>query len=131
MKNDYKRENRIAEALSLRGMKQVELCEKTGLKKSSINGWIKQNWQPKQDSLYKMAKVLDVSEMWLAGYDVPQERTREQHKVDDLTVLINEMQNNDRVKNLFINISRLSSDQFNTVESIVNELVKVNSININ
>lgn len=131
MDNSYKRENRIAEALSLRGMKQVELCEKTGLKKASVNGWIKQNWQPKQDSLYKMAKALDVSEMWLAGYDVPMERTREQSKVDELTVLINEMQNNDRVKNLFINISRLSSDQFNTIESMVNELTKINGIKIN
>lgn len=129
MVNGYKRENRIAEALNLRGMKQVELCEKTGIKKSSINGWIKQNWQPKQDSLFKMAKTLDVSEMWLAGYDVPMERSPEQTKVDELALLIKEMQNNERVKNLFFNIASLDSDQFNTIESMVNQLTKVNSIN--
>lgn len=101
MENSYKRKNRIAEALSLRAMKQIELCEKTGIKKASVNGWIKQNWQPKQDSLYKMAKALDVSEMWLAGYDVPMQRSPEQVKVDELTLLFNEIKNNERLKNLF------------------------------
>ena len=110
-------------------MKQVDLCEKTGIKKSSINGWIKQNWQPKQDSLYKMAKALDVSEMWLAGYDVPKERSLEQTKVDELTLLIKEMRNNERVKNLFFNISNLTPEQFSTIESMVNELTKINHIN--
>lgn len=123
--NNYKRENRIREALSLRGMKQVELCEKTGIKKSSVNGWVKQSWQPKQESLYKMAKVLDVSEMWLAGYDVPKERVRPQDNKDELSVLIDSIHNNERVKNLFINIAKLSSDQFDTIESMVNQLVKI------
>lgn len=129
MENSYKRKNRIAEALNLRGMKQIELCEKTGIKKPSVNGWIKQNWQPKQDSLYKMAKALDVSEMWLAGYDVPMQRSPEQVKVDELSLLFNEIKNNERLKNLFFNISTLNSDQFNTVESMVNQLTKINNIN--
>ena len=124
---NYKRENRIREALSLRNMKQVELCERTGIKKSSVNGWIKQNWQPKQDSLYKMAKVLDVSEMWLAGYDAPIERTRSQNEVDELSVLIDTLHTNERVKNLFVNMSKLTSEQFNTIESMVNQLIKINN----
>ena len=62
--NEYKRENRIAEALSIKGWKQVDLVERTGIAKASINAWVKQNWQPKQQSLMKMAQVLDVSEMW-------------------------------------------------------------------
>ena len=126
--DNYKRENRLREALNIRGMKQVELCEKTGIKKSSINGWIKQNWQPKQESLYKMAKVLDVSEMWLAGYDTPMERPLSQSKKDELTVLIDSLHNDERVKNLFINIAKLSPDQFDTIESMVNQLTKINNI---
>lgn len=124
--NNYKRENRIREALSIRGMKQVELCEKTGIKKSSVNGRIKQNWQPKQESLYKMAKVLDVSEMWLAGYDVTMERPKNQAQKDELSVLIDSLYNDERVKSLFINIARLSPDQFDTIESMVNQLIKIN-----
>lgn len=124
----YKRENRIAEALSLRGMKQVELCEKTGIKKSALNGYVKQNWQPKQESLYKMAKVLDVSEMWLAGYDAPMERFNASTKQDELSVLIDSLYTNERVKNLFINIARLNPDQFDIIESMVNQLIKINNI---
>ena len=72
--DNYERENRIEEALRIRNMRQVELCEKTGLSKSSINNWIKQRWQPKHNAIFLMARALDVSEMWLAGYDAPMER---------------------------------------------------------
>lgn len=132
---NYKRENRIRQALNIRNMKQIELCEKTGIKKSSVNGWIKQNWQPKQDSLYKMAKVLDVSEMWLAGYDVPMERTKSIKNTDialpkdDSTILMDKIKDNEnysRLVNLFNYILELNPDQLNTIESMVNQLVKIN-----
>ena len=125
--NEYKRNNRIAEALSLRGMKQVELCEKTGIKKSSINGWVKQNWQPKQIALMKMAKVLDVSEMWLAGYDVPMERPVEQVKMDELAQFIHIIRKDDKIKELCLSIAKLNNDQLSMVSNLVNELNKVNS----
>lgn len=114
----YKRENRIREALELRNMRQVELCELTGIKKSSINGWIKQSWQPKQDALFKMAQVLNVSEMWLAGYDVPIERSVKQN--------IDIIYNDTRVKELIISLSKLNSDQITTIETLVNQFTKLN-----
>ena len=121
--SEYKRNNRISEALAIRGMRQVELCELTGIKKASVNGWVKQNWQPKQEALYKMAKVLDVSEMWLAGYDVPMERPIAQVKLDEISLLVEEMKRNDRVKDLYIKIAKLSPDQFTLIEGMVNQLV--------
>ena len=81
----FVRKNRLSEALNLRGMRQVDLVEKTGIDKASINGWVKQRWQPKQRALSLMARALDVSEMWLAGYDVPMERPEEQ-KINDIKV---------------------------------------------
>ena len=123
----YERKNRLAEALKIRGMKQVELVEKTGIKKSSINNWLAQRWQPKQDAVLKMARALDVSEMWLAGYDVPMERPVEQIKTDELVKLIHLLRKNEEFKELCISISKLNDNQFNTIESMVNELVKVNS----
>lgn len=127
MKN-YERLNRIREALAIRNMKQVELCEKSGVKKGALTNWISQRWQPKQESLYKMAKVLDVSEMWLAGYDVPMERPVAQTKNDELVQLINEIRNNDDLKNLFLSICSLSSDQRNMIQGMVTELSKLNSV---
>ena len=128
MSNEYARKNRIAEALSIRGWKQVDLVERTGIAKTSINGWVKQNWQPKDKPLMKMAKVLDVSEMWLAGYDVPMERPAAQKKSDELTQLIIEIKENEDLQHLFTSISHLNADQRKTIESMVNELSKVNTL---
>ena len=125
---EYKRENRIGKALSIRGWKQVDLVERTGIPKNSINAWVNQKWQPKQKALMTMAKALDVSEMWLAGYDVPMERPIEQIKADELTQLISKIRKDEDLKNLFISICNLSNDQRKTIESIVNELSKVNSL---
>ena len=121
----YIRQNRIKKALDLRGMRQVELCEKTGIAKASINAWVKQNWQPKQKSLSIMAKALDVSEMWLAGYDVPMERPQAQIKNDELAQLINEIRKNDGLLNLFTSISKLTPTQRKTIENIVNEFTNI------
>ena len=125
---NLKRLNRIREALSLRGMKKIDLAEKTGISKATISHWTNQKYQPKQVNLMKLAQALDVSEMWLAGYDVPMERPIEQKKSDELTQLIHSMRKDENLKNLFLSICSLSDDQRKTIESIVNELSKVNSL---
>lgn len=66
---------RLAHAMSLRGMKQAELCEATGIVKSSISTYLSGEYKPKQNNLYKIALALDVSEAWLMGCDVPMERS--------------------------------------------------------
>lgn len=126
--DNYERKNRIREALSLRNMKQVELCERTGIKKSSVNNWLAQRWQPKQIAIMKMAQVLNVSEMWLAGYDVPMERPVEQVKMDNFAQMINVIRKDERLTSLVINLSKLNEEQLQTIESMVNELVKVNHL---
>ena len=126
--NEYKRENRIAEALSIKGWKQVDLVDRTGIAKASINAWVKQNWQPKQKSLMKMAQVLDVSEMWLAGYDVPMERPEAQKKNDELIQLISEIRKSEDLQHLFSSICNLTGDQRKTIETMVNELNKLNTL---
>lgn len=124
--DSYERKNRIEEALRIRGMKQVELAEKTGISRGTINNWLKNKYQPKQKALYTLAKALGVSEMWLAGYDVPMERPEAQVKMDALAQVVNVMRKNERLTNLVINLSSLNEAQLATVESMVNELAKVN-----
>lgn len=131
-KDKYERKNRIEEALNIRGIKQVELCEKAGIKKASLSHWISQRWQPKQEPLFKMAEVLDVSYLWLAGYDVPMEKpkghvtTDRQIEIDNIGQIFNVIRKDKRLTNLVVNLSRLNEAQLNTVESMVNELVKLN-----
>lgn len=69
--------DRISLALSLRGMKQSELCIRTGIPKSAISQYISGEFKPKQDRVFLIAQALDVDEAWLMGYDVPMERQKE------------------------------------------------------
>ena len=62
---------RIEKALMIKGMKQADLCKLTGIPKSSLSLYLKGAYEPKQDKLYKMADALNVSDLWLMGYDVP------------------------------------------------------------
>lgn len=64
---------RISKALSIRGMKQSELCEKTKIPKSAISQYVSGSFEPKQDRLFLIAQALDVDPVWLMGFDVPME----------------------------------------------------------
>lgn len=125
MDDNYERKNRIEEALRLRNMKQVELSEKTGISKGALNNWIKQRWQPRQTPLMEMAKVLDVSEMWLAGYDIPMERPVRQKKMDALAETIQLIKNNEHYFDIAYKIVNLNEDQFLLIENMVNQLIKI------
>ena len=66
---------RLREGLDLRGMKQIELATRSGISKYSISHYLKGDWEGKQDTVYELARALNVSEAWLMGYDVPAERS--------------------------------------------------------
>lgn len=65
--------DRIREALKIRGMKQVDLVEKTGIDKGQMSSYLSGRYKPKQANLSLIAKALSVDEAWLMGYDVPME----------------------------------------------------------
>lgn len=65
---------RIEKALSIRNMKQSQLCKLADIPKSSLSLYLQGAYEPKQDRIYKMANTLNVSHEWLMGYDVPMER---------------------------------------------------------
>ena len=52
-------------------MTQAELSSRSKISKSSISHYLKGDWEGKQDAVYSIAQVLNVSEAWLMGYDVP------------------------------------------------------------
>ena len=67
---------RIAKALAIKGMKQSELCKLAKVPKSSLSLYLSGAYEPKQDRIYDIARVLNVSEAWLMGYDVPMEKEK-------------------------------------------------------
>ncbi len=67
---------RIEKALVIRKMKQADLCKLAHIPKSSLSLYLRGAYEPKQDRIYQMANVLNVSETWLMGYDTPMERVQ-------------------------------------------------------
>lgn len=93
MKNEIKAEikDRLREALAIRQMKAVDLVEASGVPKSAISFYLAGKSKPKADRLYIIAKVLNINEAWLLGYDVPMERSLEAKKNDQLVTLVAKM----------------------------------------
>lgn len=125
---NYEKRNRIREALAIRNMKQVELAEKTGIAKGTINNWLNNRYQPKQKAIMLMASALDVNEMWLAGYDTPMERPAERVKIDKLAHSMNIIRKDERLTELMINITQLNEQQRDTLESMVSDWIKLNQL---
>ena len=67
---------RISQALSIRGMKQTELCKLTDIPKSSLSLYLSGAYEPKSDRICLLAQALRVDEAWLMGFDVPMEKKK-------------------------------------------------------
>lgn len=107
---------RIKEGLEIRGMKQSELVEKTGIGKSSISTYISGAYEPKQRNIYKIAKALNVNEAWLIGLDVEMDRIS---TVNKLEVTQDEL-------NLLNNYKKLNSLGKTEANKRVEELTEIN-----
>lgn len=119
---NYERKNRIRTALEMRGMKQIELAEKSGIRRGTINNWLNNKYQPKQKALAALARILDVSELWLAGYDIPMERAPEQKQADALIDIFNRLRSDAELKELVCNIINLNENNFQMIKSLVSQL---------
>lgn len=73
---------RLRTALDLSGKTQADLSRETGIDTAAISRYLKGTYAPKSTALYKLALALDVSDMWLAGYDVQMNRFKKQNETD-------------------------------------------------
>ena len=74
MKGDQKvsrLQDRLAEALRVREIRAIRLSEETGVPKGAISYYLNGKSTPKPDRLRLICEVLNVSETWMLGYDVP------------------------------------------------------------
>lgn len=68
---------RLKQALELRDLKPTKLSELSNINKSTISQYIQGVYQPKRARIELFAKILNVNEAWLIGYDVPMERNKQ------------------------------------------------------
>lgn len=113
---------RLKQALSESGMQPAELAKAIGLNKSSVSRYLSGQYEPKQEAINKMAMALNVSEMWLWGYDVDKERADWQKENDDLTEITVRMRRSKSFFEAVKKLHKLSNDDFETISRLLSTL---------
>ena len=111
--------SRNQKAMDIRNMKAVDICEKTGIPKSSMSMYLSGKVEPKSDRLYQMAKCLDVAEAWLLGYDVDMTRSVAQKELDELADLNERIKKEKDFRQLIMKISHLKPQQLEAVKNLL------------
>lgn len=77
--------SRLQIAVEKSRLSQSEISRRAKVSKSSLSAWLKGEYEAKQDSVFRLANVLDVSEGWLMGLtDDPFPINRSAHQEIDL-----------------------------------------------
>lgn len=110
---------RLREAIKDAGKKQADLVRATGIDKGSLSHYVNGRYEPKSDAINKLARALDVSEMWLWGYNVPKERNVEQKKNDKLVHIISMLRKDADFYNLVDKLSKLDKTQYDSISQLL------------
>lgn len=90
---------RLGLALNLRNIKATELSELTGINKSTISQYLAKEYEPKRNRIELFAKILNVSETWLIGYDVPMEVNEQADSIiEDYKLSADELKEYENIK---------------------------------
>lgn len=73
---------RLQIAMDKRKIKQIDLARVADVNQGALSRYLKGSYEPKSATIYKLALALDVSDMWLEGYDVPMDRSQKQKEID-------------------------------------------------
>lgn len=116
--------DRLKEAMDIRRMRAADLVEASGVPKSAISFYLAGKSKPKADRLYTLSQVLDVSEAWLLGYDVPMARTAEQKKNDQLVGLIAKLRKDPDFFEVVSIFAELGPAEYASIKQLVMSLGK-------
>ena len=82
---------RLNSILQKRNLSQADLSKMTGIRSSSNSDWLNGKYEPKQDKISIIAEALNVSPVWLIGYDDTSSNQSEGYYVDPETAEYAEM----------------------------------------
>lgn len=115
---------RLREAMRAAEKKQIELANDTGLSHSSISRYLSGQMEPKSKAINKLAVALNVSEMWLWGYDVPRSRTAEQKKNDALVDVIKQLRIDPDFFDVVSQLAELPPEEYGSIKLLISSLRK-------
>lgn len=116
--------DRLKEAIDHRKMRAADLVDASGVPKSAISFYLAGKSKPKADRLYTLARVLDVSEAWLLGYDVPMARTAEAKKNDQLVGLVSQLRKDPEFFDIVSMLADLTDEQCASLVPVIAALGK-------
>lgn len=111
--------NRLRIAMKNVGKKQVDLIRETGIDKGSMSHYVNGRYEPKQDVVFELAKALNVSEMWLWGYDCPMERPVVQKNNDILSDIIIRMRTDEDFFEAINIMYSLNEEKFASIKQML------------
>lgn len=117
--NKTELKDRLREAMGARGMRAVDLVEKTGIPKGTISYYLSGKTEPRADRIYIIARALDINEAWLLGYDVPMARPEERKKNDQLAKLVAKLKTDENFYNTVSALARLTESQYRSIEQLI------------
>ena len=115
---------RLEEAMKETGKKQADLVSATGLNKSIISRCVSGKTEPGNKTIMRLAQALDVSELWLWGYDVPKERTPSQKKTDKMAELFDIMLKDPALLDMVDKLAKMDAEQRASYQQIMELLDK-------
>ena len=124
LKRNANAQDRIREAMEAAGKTQADLVRDTGLNRGTISRYLSGEVEPRQNATHKLAIALNVSEMWLWGYDVPRVRTADQKKNDHLVQVIAQLRKDPEFFDLVSMLAELPADQYSSIKQLVSALAK-------
>jgi transcriptional regulator with XRE-family HTH domain len=113
---------RLKEAMDIRGLRAVDLIERTGIPKVTLSYYMSGKTEPKADRIYTLAKELNVSEAWLMGFDVPMHRTDEQKKNDALAEIVVRLRSDEKLFGLVAKLAAADDAQLDLIDKLVSGL---------
>lgn len=111
--------DRLREAMNDAGMTQADLVRATEIHRSAISRYLLGEYEPKAHAVGKMAKALDVSEMWLFGYDVPKQRTATQKKNDTLAEVVVKLRSDDDFYEVVSMLAQLPPAEYASIKQLL------------
>ena len=115
---------RLRKAMTAAGKKQVDLVKETGLDRSAISSYLSGKYEPKQKAINKLAVALNVSEMWLWGYDAQPERTKEQKNNDIISNAVVRMRSDIAFLSAVESLLELDEDKLSVVTKMLSAFQK-------
>ena len=111
--------DRLREAMLEAGKKQADLARETGIDKGALSSYLSGKYEPKQKAVAALARALNVTEMWLWGYDVPKIRTAEQKKNDTLVDVVSKLRNDPDFFDVVAQLAELTAGEYTSIKAII------------